>query len=82
MQVSLKPAIQRFIDEQVKAGRFANAEDVLEAGVARLMLDPAPDELDADDLATIAESEVQIRRGEALDWKDVSAQLRKEYLSE
>lgn len=80
MQLKLKPAIQRFIDEQVKAGGFADAEAVLEAGVARLMLDPPPDDLDAEDLAAIAESDEQIRRGEVLDWKEVSAQLRKEYL--
>jgi Arc/MetJ-type ribon-helix-helix transcriptional regulator len=79
MQVDLKPAIQRFVDEQVKAGSFANAQDVLEAGVARLMLDPAPDDLDADDLAAIEESEEQIRRGESLEWRGVSAQLRNEY---
>jgi Arc/MetJ-type ribon-helix-helix transcriptional regulator len=82
MQVSLKPAIQRYIDEQIREGRFPNTEAVLEAAVARLMLDPAPDELDAEDLAAVAGSEEQIGRGESLDWKTVSAQLRKEYLSE
>ena len=80
--MKLKPDIQRFIEEQVRAGRFANAEAVLEAGVARLMYDPPPDELDAEDMAAIAESDEQIRRGELLEWKDVSAQLRKEYLSD
>lgn len=81
MQLKFKPAIQRFIDEQVKTGRFADAAAVLEAGVARLMLDSAPDDLDAEDLAAIAESDEQIGRGELLDWKEVSKQLRKEYLS-
>jgi hypothetical protein len=38
------------------------------------------DELDAEDLAAIEESENQIARGEDLDWKDVSARLRKKYL--
>jgi hypothetical protein len=43
------------------------------------MLDP-PDELDADDLAAVEESEGQIKRGEDLDWVKVSAELRKKYL--
>ncbi|MDB5322966.1 MAG: Bacterial antitoxin of ParD toxin-antitoxin type system [Phycisphaerales bacterium] len=81
MNVALKPELERFIDEQVKAGRFASPAEVLEAGLARLMLDP-PDELDEEDLAAIDESEAQIARGEELDWKEVSAQLRRKYLGE
>jgi Arc/MetJ-type ribon-helix-helix transcriptional regulator len=82
MQLRLKPSVQRFIDEQVRTGRFPSAQDVLEAGIARLMLDPPPDELDADDLAAIEESEEQIARGESIDWKSASAQLRREFLGE
>jgi putative addiction module CopG family antidote len=81
MYVALKPELERFIDEQVKAGRFESPAEVLEAGLARLMLDP-PDELDEEDLAAIDESEAQIARGEDLDWKEVSAQLRRKYLGE
>jgi hypothetical protein len=44
------------------------------------MLDPLPDELDAEDLAAIEESEAQIARGEDLDWTVVSAELRRLYL--
>jgi hypothetical protein len=46
------------------------------------MLDPPADELDAEDLAAIEESEVQIARGEDLDWKVVSKELRRRYLGE
>ena len=56
--------------------RFASPAEVLEAGLARLMLDP-PDELDASDIAAIDESEEQIARGEDLDWKVVSQDLRR-----
>jgi len=82
MNVSLKPELERFVEEQVKAGRFSSPAEVLEAGLARLMLDPLPDELDAEDLAAIAESEEQIARGEDLDWKEVSKELRRRYLGE
>jgi len=72
--------LKRFVEDQVRAGKFASPEEVVEAGLARLMLDPAPDELDEDDRAAIAESEAQIARGEDLDWSQVSAELRKKYL--
>jgi putative addiction module CopG family antidote len=81
MKVALSPELERFVEEQVKAGRFASPAEVVEAGLARLMLDQ-PDELDAEDLAAIEESEAQIARGEELDWKDVSKELRRKYLGE
>jgi hypothetical protein len=43
---------------------------------------PPTDQLDDDDLAAIDESEDQIARGQDLDWKDASAQLRKKFLAE
>lgn len=82
MNVTLKPEFQQYVEDQVKAGRFASADEVLEAGLARLMLDPPPDELDADDLVAVEESERQIARGEDLNWREVSARLRKKYLCE
>jgi len=81
MNVALKPELEKFVQDQVKEGRFASPAEVLEAGLARLMLDP-PDDLDAGDLAAIEESEAQIARGEDLDWKVVSQELRRRYLGE
>ncbi|MDB5290496.1 MAG: hypothetical protein JWL69_1737 [Phycisphaerales bacterium] len=40
MQISLTRPDMKFIDEQVKAGHFSTPAEVVEAGVARLMLDP------------------------------------------
>jgi Arc/MetJ-type ribon-helix-helix transcriptional regulator len=80
MTISLGPEPKKYVEEQVRAGRFASPQEVVEAGLARLMLDPLPDELDDDDLAAIEESEAQIKRGEALDWAQVSAALRQKYL--
>ncbi len=68
MSISLRPELKQFVEEQVRTGRFSSAEEVVEAGLARLMLDPAADELDDDDRTAIAESEGQIARGEDLDW--------------
>jgi putative addiction module CopG family antidote len=82
MDVTLKPELQRFIDEQVEAGRFATPAEVLEAALLRLMRDPADDELDAADIADIEQSEQEIARGEDMDWDQVSARLRQKYLAE
>jgi len=57
MEVALKRELERFVDEQVRSGRFASVAEVLEAGLVRLMLDPLPDELDDEDIAAIEESE-------------------------
>lgn len=80
MDVPLKPELKQFIDEQVQAGHFSSPAEVVEAGLARLMLDPEPDELDAGDLAAIEVSEQQIARGEDLDWREVREKLRSRYL--
>ena len=82
MDVALKPELERFVEAQVKAGRFGSPAEVLEAGLARLMLDRRSDELDEEDLKAIEESEDQIARGEDLDWNEVSATLRRKYLGE
>ncbi len=80
MTLSLNPELQRFVDEKVKAGEYASAAQVVEAGLARLMLDPPPEELDEQDLAQIRESFAQMRRGEVLDWAEFSTKLRERYL--
>jgi hypothetical protein len=46
------------------------------------MVDASSDGLDSEDLKAIKESEEQIARGEDLDWKEVAAELRREYLGE
>ena len=82
MDVTLKPELQHFVDEQVRAGHFASPVAVLEAGLTKLMGDPVSDELDDEDRAAIDESEEQIKRGEDLDWRTESVRLRKTYLGE
>jgi putative addiction module CopG family antidote len=82
MTVSLSPELRKYVEEQVRAGRFASPQEVVEAGLARLMLDPLPDALDDDDLAAIDEAEAQIERGEDLDWAQVSAALRQKRLGQ
>ena len=64
MTITLKPELQQFVDEQVRAGQFASPEDVVEAGLGRLRAetlgDFQPGELDK----LIAPAEAQFARGE------------------
>ena len=78
MNVELRPELERFIDDQVRAGRFSSRTEALEAGVARLMLD-GEDALDAEDVEEIRESLAQMRRGEVVDWRQFAAGLRQKY---
>jgi Arc/MetJ-type ribon-helix-helix transcriptional regulator len=80
VQVQLTPELEKFVDDQVKEGHFPSRERVVEAGLARLMLDPEPDELDARDIADLTESLGQMHRGEVIDWKELSARLRQKHL--
>lgn len=79
MNISVDPELARFIEEQVRQGRFSSATEVIEAGLARLMLDPEPDVLDAEDIAAIREGIAQMNRGEGRPWKEVRAELKAKY---
>lgn len=81
MDVSLKPEMQRFIDEQVRAGRFTSTAEALEAGVARLMLDPDP-AADGEDVAELRRSLQQMRNGETVDAGELHARLRRKHLGQ
>ncbi|MDB5353840.1 MAG: putative addiction module antidote protein family [Phycisphaerales bacterium] len=72
MSLQLKPELQKFIDDQVKAGRYDSPEEVVEAGIATLVQqerygDFAPGELDR----LLAEGEADIQRGDIHDGDEV-----------
>jgi Arc/MetJ-type ribon-helix-helix transcriptional regulator len=80
MNITLSPELQKFVEERVKAGEFQSPAQVIEAGLARLMLDPPPDELDEDTLAAIERAEAQLDRGEGIPLKEAFDRLRKKHL--
>ena len=43
MKVQLRPEIQKFVDARVEAGEYVSTTEVVEAGIARLMRDSAPE---------------------------------------
>jgi predicted transcriptional regulator len=63
----------------VEAGEYASTEEVLEAGIARLMLDPEP-ELDEETLTAIESGDAEADRGEVLPWEELKAELLAKYL--
>ena len=79
MKLQLTPELERFIDQQVKAGRFASPDEVVEAGLARLMLDPEPEALDPAEVEEVRASLKEMTRGEVVDWKKHSADVRKRF---
>lgn len=75
MDVRLKPELEAYVEEEVRSGRFSSAGEVIEAGLARLMLDPAV-EPDAETLAAIDEAEAQLDRGEGIPMDEAFQRLR------
>jgi putative addiction module CopG family antidote len=48
MLVSLSPSLAKFVDEQIKAGRYASTDEALNSAVARLQSDAEISALDLD----------------------------------
>jgi Arc/MetJ-type ribon-helix-helix transcriptional regulator len=76
----IKPELEKFVDELVKSGQFASPTEVIEAGLARLMLDPAPEDLDEETLAAIDQAEGEFDRGEDRSFKEFAAEFRAKHL--
>jgi len=80
MQVQLKrPELEKFIEDQVKAGHYPNPDAAIEAAVENLMLDSEEDELDDETVAAINRAEDQIERGEGIDFKQFAAEMRNKF---
>ena len=79
MNVLLNPQLEKFVADEVKSGHFTSAEEVVEAGLARLMLDHGSEDFDAELTATIEEAEDQLDRGEGMALDDAFGRLRKKH---
>jgi antitoxin ParD1/3/4 len=82
MNVQIKPELQRFIEDQVKLGRYESTDDVMNAAVAALQADSelSPEEID-DLRAKIDVGLAEADRGEFLEFtaEDVIAECRAEF---
>lgn len=80
MQVQLdKPELERFIAEEVKAGRYPSVAAAIAAAVEQMMLDRESAEPDEEALPAIEEAEAQLDRGEGMPLDDAFSQLRQKY---
>ena len=69
MNVALHPLLARFVEEQVRAGRFRTAEDVVNGALARLQAEAELTTEDLDDLrADLAVGIAEADRGELDPW--------------
>jgi putative addiction module CopG family antidote len=77
MNITLKPELEQYVADQVKAGHYGSVEDVVAAAVTSFMQDQqraefAPGELDQ----LLAEAEAEFARGEGIDADEVFAEIR------
>jgi Arc/MetJ-type ribon-helix-helix transcriptional regulator len=78
MQVQLtKPELEQFITEKVKAGEFPTPEAVVEDALARMMMGEIT--LTDEDVDAINDAAAQFQRGEAINFEQFAADLRKKY---
>jgi antitoxin ParD1/3/4 len=76
MDVTLKPEARAFVEDQIRAGRYGSAEDVVAEAVSRMMADSDVD-LDEETAAAINRAEAQLDRGEGIDFDRFAAEMRR-----
>lgn len=77
MSLMLSEATQKLIESRMQQAGYASADDLVRDAIEFFQ----GAELDEEDVVAIDESEKQIAAGQDLDWKQVSAALRTQYLS-
>ena len=82
MQITFTtPELERFVQDQVEDGKFATATDLIEAAVARLMLDPAEDvTLEDVRIKGIRRSMEQISTGQVRPLSEAADLMRQKHL--
>jgi len=76
MTIVLSPGLQQLVEQKVKAGQYASAEEMVRAGLVRLLQDEhafAPGELDR----LVQVGQAKLDRGEGIDAADVFDDLRR-----
>ena len=79
MQLQIKQALEKFIDEQVRAGRFPTRDAAIEAAIEQMMLDREASDLDDETAAAINRAEEQIDRGEGIKFEKFAAEMREKF---
>jgi Arc/MetJ-type ribon-helix-helix transcriptional regulator len=80
MEITLNPFLEKYVQDLIKDGLFNSPQEVLEAGLARMMLDPLPGDLDEQQLKDLQVSLAQADRGEFINASVVHAEIRRKYI--
>jgi Arc/MetJ-type ribon-helix-helix transcriptional regulator len=75
-----RPELEKYITEQVKAGRFPSPEALVEDALERMI--ESESGLTEEELDKLAIAEKQVEQGQVTDWSEASKSLRKKYLGE
>ena len=78
MTISLSDATQRLLEERMKTGDYATADEALRVALETLN-QLETEELDDETLAAIEEGLAQADRGEGRPWEQVRQELRERY---
>ena len=78
---SIKPDVERFIEEQVNSGSFASRDAVIEAALLGMMSEQGEHSLTGEDMAAIELADAQIDRGEFVDFAEFATKAREKYLT-
>ena len=77
MDIALRPSLKKFVEKQIKSGRYGSVADVMNAALVRLMqddeeMDFAPGELQG----MVDKGEADIARGNVMTLSDVRKHFR------
>ncbi|WP_373544774.1 type II toxin-antitoxin system ParD family antitoxin [Chamaesiphon sp.] len=76
MDLTLRPELENFIQQEILAGNYASPEEAIEAALNLLQAKNATDLLAAELRGQIDVAAAQLDRGEGLDGESVLANLR------
>ncbi len=76
MNLTLKPELERFIQQEILAGRYSSPDEAIEAALNLLQSKNSVDRLATELREKIDIATAQLDRGEGLNGEDVIASLR------
>lgn len=76
MNLTLKPELENFIQQEILAGKYANPDEAIEAALNLLKSKNSTDRLAAELRGKIDIAVAQLDRGEGVDGESVIASLR------
>ena len=78
MNVSIEPDLAKFIEDEVRSGRYDSPDAAVNAAVSRLKAEQEllAEEVDDEDVAAIEEGLAQLDRGETRPWEQVRAEFK------